>query len=487
MGVTPFAATNALVFALIAGCGPIPPPPPPPPPPGYRNQVREITTFNRTATVNLWEQSQVITNSDIRDEQRIIDSKDVKFNPGFNSFAMFRGPGPLLSHHFIGITVELPTGPMFRAGNFPTLPVGAPENKNGFIDIMMLDVLKISEEELNAKLPATPFTDPKSGIVVTSVRITTNPATQDLTLTLGGPQGRTTYTFVLRFAIKPSVSVKDTTEVFEIQPIWPASLTFEANPGGGVEAFFKNALSSFFSGKMVRDITYLIYDTMNTFAQTEAARKLHIEGPAPKLPPEIVLSAHEVRILADGNLAIAPTLGSFGNLILRIVDAIPPGPPDKPVSCTVFDDGVSNESSRSDAITFSGPETACIPDNTSHGLCRRWFGRCVSTKDNVQVSFKVFDDGSTHQTPSSGAVLVRAPNIACIPDGTSQGSCRRWFGLASTADGRAVQCYLFDDGNTNRIGPTQAIYYREPGQVCMPDGTSVGACRKWFGTCRVGD
>jgi len=57
--------------------------------------------------------------------------------------------------------------------------------------------------------------------------------------------------------------------------------------------------------------------------------------------------------------------------------------------------------------------------------------------------------------------------------------------MPATTDGRTAECYLFDDGLSNWIGPTHAIYYRSPGKVCMPDGTSTGACRKWFGNCQV--
>ena len=174
---------------------------------------------------------------------------------------------------------------------------------------------------------------------------------------------------------------------------------------------------------------------------------------------------------------------------LRAACAQPPGaaPPvtNKPIACGVFDNGYTNMSRLADAVYFAGPETACIPDGTPQGLCRRWFGRCVSTNDNVAVNFKVFDDGDSSVTVASDAVYNRAPNVACIPDGTPTGNCRRWFGMPATTDGRAAGCYLFDDGYTNKIGPTHAIYYRAPGQVCMPDGTANGACRKWFGQCQV--
>lgn len=160
-------------------------------------------------------------------------------------------------------------------------------------------------------------------------------------------------------------------------------------------------------------------------------------------------------------------------------------PHDKPIACSVFNDGNSNASSLSEAIYFAGSEAACTPDGTARGFCRRWFGNCVSTTDHSAVTFKVFNDGESGATSSSSAVYNRDPNVACIPDGTSSGNCRRWFGLPMTADRYKAECYLFDDGLTNWIGPTHEIYYRAPGQVCMPNGTSAGACRKWFGNCQV--
>lgn len=160
--------------------------------------------------------------------------------------------------------------------------------------------------------------------------------------------------------------------------------------------------------------------------------------------------------------------------------------PWNPVACHVFDDGYTNISPPSEAIYFAGNSAACTPDNTARGLCRRWFGRCVSTTDNVAVNFRTFGDGNSNATTLSDAVSNRAPNVSCIPDGTSTGKCRRWFGIPATADGRAVECYLFDDGLSNLVGPTDAIYYRAPGKVCMPaDGSPTGLCRKWFGNCHV--
>lgn len=53
--------------------------------------------------------------------------------------------------------------------------------------------------------------------------------------------------------------------------------------------------------------------------------------------------------------------------------------------------------------------------------------------------------------------------------------------------GQSVECFAFDDGFTNPVGPTQAIYFSPTGQACVPDGSPAGACRKWWGECRTTD
>ena len=157
-----------------------------------------------------------------------------------------------------------------------------------------------------------------------------------------------------------------------------------------------------------------------------------------------------------------------------------------PVSCRVFNDGYTRITAPSDATYFAANSAACRPDGTARGTCRKWFGRCTTTGANPQaVNFRVFNDGDTQQTATSDAIYNRAPNVSCIPDGTASGNCRRWFGLGQAADGRRVQCRLFNDGYRNMVGPTHAIYYRRAGQVCMPDGTASGTCRKWFGRCEA--
>jgi hypothetical protein len=157
-----------------------------------------------------------------------------------------------------------------------------------------------------------------------------------------------------------------------------------------------------------------------------------------------------------------------------------------PVKCRVFDDGNTNQTGLSDAIYVGGNSSACIPDGSATGACRKWFGLCRTADASSQpVRFRVFNDGNTSQTALFDAVYLNSPNVSCVPDGTVKGNCRRWFGLPQTADGREVSCRLFDDGYTNMTEPARAFYYNSSGRVCTPDGTATGTCRKWFGRCSV--
>jgi len=159
-----------------------------------------------------------------------------------------------------------------------------------------------------------------------------------------------------------------------------------------------------------------------------------------------------------------------------------PSPQD--VLCRTFDDGYTHQSPLSDAVYLRAARQACIPDGTPTGNCHKWFGRC-QTRIGRSVVFKVFNNGNANLSRPADAVYSPGTNSACIPDGTPTGTCRRWFGLPTLENGRAVECVLFNDGYTKVTGPTQAIYFHSNGQVCLPDGTPTGTCRKWFGRCRV--
>jgi hypothetical protein len=186
--------------------------------------------------------------------------------------------------------------------------------------------------------------------------------------------------------------------------------------------------------------------------------------------------------ITDGSPATFPT-----------PNCLPPPPPQEGVVCSVFDDGYTNMEGPSDAIFISGRTVnneqgkACIPGG-QFGVCRKWFGRCHTVNTNVPVNFEVFDDGYANIAGPSDAVFIpKAGNQACIPDGTSTGTCRRWFGRGTANDGRHVSCIAFDDGFANPTNLSDAIYIPHPipgpGSACVPDPTPTGLCRRWFGRC----
>ncbi len=157
------------------------------------------------------------------------------------------------------------------------------------------------------------------------------------------------------------------------------------------------------------------------------------------------------------------------------------------VNCSVFNDSYTQITGKADAI-YNNLGRPCVVGGP-RGECRRWFGRCT-TEDGTPVKFSVFNDGYKDITGLADAVYVKnelnssgwiVRQKACVPGGPI-GQCRRWVGRGRTSDERSVLCYLFDDGYTRRVGPTDAIYFRIS-KVCMPDGTSTGTCRRWFGRC----
>jgi hypothetical protein len=165
-------------------------------------------------------------------------------------------------------------------------------------------------------------------------------------------------------------------------------------------------------------------------------------------------------------------------------------PGNESVVCNVFDDGLANEQGPSDAIFVSGSQNgkSCIPDNTAQGTCRKWFGDCRTAVTSKRVFFYVFDDGARPMSgPNTAVYFPSGGKQACIPDNTSHGTCHKWFGNAYTEDGRVVKCSVFDDNYANITSATNAVYIPSPlaanGEACIPDNTAQGTCRKWFGRC----
>jgi hypothetical protein len=168
------------------------------------------------------------------------------------------------------------------------------------------------------------------------------------------------------------------------------------------------------------------------------------------------------------------------------------------VECFVFNDGTTDIRGPSTAIYFSPEGKACIPDGTSGGTCRRWFGRCRTTdSSHTPVSFRVgtvpvLEDRVIWSAPADAVasqhyrpdIFSAESSLVCIPDGTPHGICGRYFGNATMEGGRPVRCRLFDDGEVLMTGLTGRMA-DVPDSLVWAEGVA-GAVRKWFGLCQAG-
>jgi len=163
-----------------------------------------------------------------------------------------------------------------------------------------------------------------------------------------------------------------------------------------------------------------------------------------------------------------------------------PQHPQESVLCYVFNDGYTDMSDTTDAIFINSSHQACMPGGpTGTGICRKWAGRCITSPSGKTVTMNVFDDGGANSTGSVDAVFINGHNQACIPGGGASGTCRRWFGQGQTADGHDVMCIVFDDAYTNQSLLSGAVYVNGNQKSCIPDGTPQGTCAKWWGRCVV--
>src|SRR5581483_986298 len=170
-----------------------------------------------------------------------------------------------------------------------------------------------------------------------------------------------------------------------------------------------------------------------------------------KAAPGTDLSRYTVTVAGacdpDGSVAVAPE-DITSCTITAILNK-------ESVLCFVFDDDYSNIEGPSDAIYISGRpgdlDMACIPDSAGgHGSCHKWFGRCYTAVTHEQVYFSVFDDGYGNPVPPFDALFVpEVDEQVCGPNALTEGLCRKWFGKASSSDGRSIACRVFDDGYAN--------------------------------------
>ena len=221
------------------------------------------------------------------------------------------------------------------------------------------------------------------------------------------------------------------------------------------------------------------------------------------------LTSHNSGLETDDNwnvdTLLIQVLDSFGNSLCsqsiigspaaRLTGSAPTATFDTPncqpqlaqeaVLCHVFNDGYTDMSVAADAIYINSSHQACIPDGTSTGTCRKWAGRCTGSSSGRTITMSVFDDGYTNLTAPWDAVFTNGQNQACIPDGTASGTRRKWFNRGVTNDGHNVVCTVFDDGYTNQSIQSDAVYINNNQQSCVPDATPYGRCSRWWGRCVV--
>jgi hypothetical protein len=96
------------------------------------------------------------------------------------------------------------------------------------------------------------------------------------------------------------------------------------------------------------------------------------------------------------------------------------------------------------------------------------------------ISCSVFDDGYTNLVGPSDAIFF-SDGKACIPSGTAAGQCRKWFGRCTTENGVPVLFRVFDDGQAGASALSDAVFINGDGKACTPDAGG-GYCKKWFGS-----
>lgn len=159
------------------------------------------------------------------------------------------------------------------------------------------------------------------------------------------------------------------------------------------------------------------------------------------------------------------------------------------IQCYVFDDAYTNPVGPSDAIYISG-ESGQQGKACTKGQCRKWFGTCFAVSNRLWVKFYVFDDGYTNVVGPSDAIYIPGEgNKACVPQGNT---CRRWFGMGVTGDQRPVTCRVISDfvlpnGSRGMSRESDAIFIPAPippaGEACIPTAGPDAWCHRSFGRC----
>jgi hypothetical protein len=157
------------------------------------------------------------------------------------------------------------------------------------------------------------------------------------------------------------------------------------------------------------------------------------------------------------------------------------------VLCTLFDDGYTNQTPHVGKWRANEGTGAC----DGFGRCRRWFGRCVTSRaaDGHQhtVAFHVHSDGGADAQPPGGsdAILIGATHSMIVPDGAA-GTSRPYFGrgFTSTEQNHAhtIECTTMN-GDTAVRSSDAITRFGSPPRLCA-GGAGIEGCGVWV-ACRA--
>jgi hypothetical protein len=300
----------------------------------YSSEIRVSSQtsgrFSGPVSIQLWEISTTFDQSNrFRDVQTDQERVTVTVAGAANTtFSTMDGPSySARNNHDIAISAYQGTqpGPIFRSGRLQSLPPGSPGDPSSLLDTMLLDPRRFTIAEINMMI-TTPITLP-DGTVVSTATVVSAPPSRTLTLTATGPYGRTTYTYTLPFTIDPSDDQIDLTSVLEANTAGTATITFVASPGGGFQALLDNLFSGLLIGQINSRVLNTITNTLNTSAAAAAANAVAAFGFTGGLPAGVILGVRSVGVAANGDVVMAPAVGTFGSLASKFLQAAPSASP----------------------------------------------------------------------------------------------------------------------------------------------------------------
>lgn len=272
----------------------------------------------------LWELFTTVDNaSNLRHQQVDQETVTVAVTGGIPSDVAFvRGPSFLepLNHQIslAAYQTGMP-GPVYRSGRHDTLP------DQVLVDVMLVERQVFALASLNDSISASlPFTL-SDGTVVSSASIAPG-AAADLVLTATGVYGAATFTYTLTFTIDVWDDQWDPTHLMAAQAQDRGSITFAGNgtPGGAIQALVDNIFAGLVIGRVTASVIATITARINSAAVAAGAQAAGAVG-LTALPPGVQLGVRSVRIAANGDVTVTPSISCEGSLVDRFVAAAPPG------------------------------------------------------------------------------------------------------------------------------------------------------------------